>query len=219
MADMAWPHTKAKSDIQPLAYDCIRENTALTSQHAILATHQAAEAISACHERQSKGLKVSKPHFTAPTVTYDTRTMTLFEDNTVSLSTVEGRVRCPLVLPRDEIGYQWQFLNDERWELTESTLTARDGAYYLYIGFRRFRTDREREAGDETVENGSVLGVDVGVHKTGDIIGQQEIADLWWFSRSVERKMGASRYSYTKRRTRYSRKPARTTVRTSPSRT
>lgn len=165
-ADMAWPNTKSKSDVQPLAYDSIREDTELGSQHAILATHQVAEAITGCHERRSKGLKASKPHFTAPTVTYDTRTMTLFEDDTVSLSTVEGRVRCPLVLPQDEDGYQWQFLNDERWELTESTLTARDDAYYLHMGFRRFRTEQEREADNEapTVENGTVLGVDLGVN-------------------------------------------------------
>lgn len=165
-ADRAWPNTKSKSDVQPLAYDRIRDETALTSQHAILATHQAAEAITGCHERRAKGLEASKPTFTAPTVTYDTRTMTLFEDYTVSLSTVEDRARCPLVLPQDEDGYQWQFLNDERWELTESTLTARDGAYYLHMGFRRFRTEREREADEETVtaENGTVLGVDLGVN-------------------------------------------------------
>ncbi|WP_273836260.1 transposase [Halococcus sp. PRR34] len=163
-ADMAWPNTKSKSDVQPLAYDTIREETELGSQHAILATHQAAEAITGCYERRSKGLKTSKPRFTAPTVTYDTRTMTLFENNAVSLATVDGRVRCSLVLPQDDDGYQWQFLNDERWELTESTLTARDGAYYLHMGFRRFRTEQEREADKETAEDGTVLGVDLGVN-------------------------------------------------------
>ncbi|EMA52214.1 RNA-guided endonuclease InsQ/TnpB family protein [Halococcus salifodinae] len=163
-ADIAWPEKKSKRDIHPLAYDSIRNDTELTSQHAILATHQAAEAIASCHERRSKGLKTSKPVFTAPTVTYDTRTMTLFEDDTVSLSTVGGRIRCPLVLPEDDDGYQWQFIENERWEMTESTLTARDGAYYLHMGFRRFRTEREREANQETAEDGTVLGVDVGVN-------------------------------------------------------
>lgn len=181
--DMAWPDTKSKSDVQPLAYDSIREDTELGSQHAILATHQTAEAITGCHERRSKGLKVSKPNFTAPTVTYDTRTMTLFEDNSVSLSTVEGRVRCPLVLPQNDDGYQWQFLNDERWELTESTLTARDGAYYLHMGFRRFRTEQEHEAEQETAENGTVLGVDLGVKtlaatSTGMFVSGGELTHL-----------------------------------------
>ena len=181
-ANMAWPNTKSKSDVQPLAYDRIRSETELGSQHTILATHQVAEAITGCDELRSKGQKVSKPTFTAPTVTYDTRTMTLFEDNTVSLATVDGRVRCPLVLPQDDDGYQWQFLNDEQWELTESTLTARDGAYYLHVGFRRFRTEQEREANNEapTAEDGTVLGVDLGVNNlavtsTGMFVGGGEL--------------------------------------------
>jgi hypothetical protein len=80
----------------------------------MLATHQAAEAITGCHEHDRQGRKTSKPEFTAPTVTHDTRTMMLFDDHTVSLSTVDGRVRCPLVLPEDDDGYQWQFLADDR---------------------------------------------------------------------------------------------------------
>ncbi len=40
--DMAWGKCNAKSDVQPLAYDTVREETDLGSQHAILATHQAA---------------------------------------------------------------------------------------------------------------------------------------------------------------------------------
>jgi hypothetical protein len=84
--DMAWGKCNAKSDVQPLAYDDVREQTDLGSQHAILATHQAAQAITGCIERRSNGKKVSKPTFTAPTVKYDTRTMTLFDDDTVSLS-------------------------------------------------------------------------------------------------------------------------------------
>ena len=161
--DMAWPDASDKSDVQPLAYDDVREHTELSSQHAILATHQAAEAISGCQEQKDKGLKASKPTFTSPTITYDSRTMTLFDDNTVSLTTVESRIRCPLDLPQDEDGYQWQFLDDERWELTESTLTARDGNYFLHMGFRRPKTDAERQAEEETAENGTVLGVDLGV--------------------------------------------------------
>ncbi|MDZ7702049.1 MAG: transposase [Halobacteriales archaeon] len=162
--DMAWPDTNAKSDVQPLAYDAVREETELGSQHAILATHQAAEAITGCHEHERQGRRTSKPEFTAPTVTYDTRTMTLFDDYTVSLSTVDGRVRCPLVLPQKDDGYQWQFLDEDRWEATESTLTVREGTYYLHIGFRRHPTETEREAmTDETAGRGTVLGVDLGV--------------------------------------------------------
>lgn len=134
-ADMAWPDTKAKREVQQLTYDAVRQQTELASQHAILATRQAAEAITGCHVHERQGRRTSKPTFTAPTVTYDSRTMTLFEDNTVSLSTINGRIRCPLVLPRNDDGYQWQFLHDDRWEVTESTLTVRDGTYYSILGF------------------------------------------------------------------------------------
>ena len=157
--DMAWEKCNAKSDVQPLAYDSVREQTDLGSQHAILATHQAAEAITGCIERRAKGKKASKPSFTAPTITYDTRTMTLFDDDTVSLSTTESRVRCKLALPDDEDGYQRQYLDSNEWSVTESTLTARDGEYFLHMGFRRYRNDTERN----TAEDGTVLGVDLGV--------------------------------------------------------
>ncbi|QAU12183.1 transposase [Halorubrum sp. BOL3-1] len=157
--DMAWDKCNAKSDVQPLAYDDVREHTDLGSQHAILATHQAAQAITGCIERRSNGKRVSKPTFTAPTVTYDTRTMTLFDDDTVSLSTTESRVRCQLALPTADDGYQRQYIDSDTWSVTESTLTARDGDYLLHIGFRRHKNDAERN----TAEDGTVLGVDLGI--------------------------------------------------------
>lgn len=155
--EMAWNRCHTKRDVQSLAYDAIREKTTLGSQHAILATHQAADAISGCIERERKGRKTSKPRFTASTVTYHARTMTLFDDGTVSLATVGDRIRCPLALPDDEDGYQWQFLDGDEWELTESTLKARDGTYFLHLGFRRPKTERT------TAEDGTVLGVDLGI--------------------------------------------------------
>ncbi|MCY4732887.1 transposase [Natronomonas gomsonensis] len=157
--DIAWGKCNTKSDVQPLAYDDVREHTDLGSQHAILATHQAAQAITGCIERKAKGKKVSKPTFTAPTVKYDTRTMTLFDDDTVSLSTTESRVRCDLALPDADNGYQRQYLDSDEWSVTESTLTARGGDYFLHIGFRRPKTDTERN----TAEDGTVLGVDLGI--------------------------------------------------------
>jgi len=157
--NLAWGQCNTKSDVQPLAYDSVREETDLGSQHAVLATHQAAQAITGCIERQSKAKKVSKPTFTAPTVKYDTRTMTVFDDDTVSLSTTESRVRCPLDLPNANDGYQRQYLDSDEWSVTESTLTVRDGQFFLHIGFRRYKNDTERN----TAEDGTVLGVDLGI--------------------------------------------------------
>lgn len=157
--DLAWDSCDGKRAIQSLAYDDIREKTGLGSQHSILAVHQAAEAISTCLEQRERGLGPSKPQFTSPTVRYDSRTMTLFEDHSVSLATTNSRVRCDLVLPDDADGYQFTYLENKAWELTESTLSVRDGDYFLHLGFRRLSPDTE----DETAENGAVLGVDLGV--------------------------------------------------------
>ncbi|WP_241432740.1 RNA-guided endonuclease InsQ/TnpB family protein [Natrinema pellirubrum] len=97
-----------------------------------------------------------------PPVKYDTRTMTLFDDGTVSLSTVDDRIRCDLTLPDDEGGYQHQYLNNEDWELTESTLSRRDGDYYLHLGFRKPKPEKQVEKqGDD--EDKTVHSVDLGI--------------------------------------------------------
>ncbi len=73
--DMAWGKCNAKSDVQPLAYDDVREETDLGSQHAILATHQAAQAITGCLERdrlKNGGSTAATPRHRP--IAYDTRT-------------------------------------------------------------------------------------------------------------------------------------------------
>jgi IS605 OrfB family transposase len=158
--DAAWGQCRSKSKVQRLAYDEVRERTGLSSQHAILATHQAAGNVKSCMARLEDGKPVSKPTYTSPTITYDSRTMTIFaEDEQVSL-TVSGdrsRVRADLVLPDGEDGYQRQYLDGDEWVPTESTLHLRDGEWFLHLGVRKPKTDRD------TTENGTVLGVDLGV--------------------------------------------------------
>jgi putative transposase len=153
-----------KTYLQDLAYDEVLEETRLGSQHAILATHQAAAALSGVEEIKEldEKYKTSCPKFTATTVKYDTRTMTLFDDDTVSLSTVDDRIRCDLALPDDEDGYQHQYLNDEDWELTESTLSRRDSDYYLHLGFRKPQPEKQVKQRDDD-EDRTVLGVDLGI--------------------------------------------------------
>ena len=148
---------RRKTRLQARVYEDIREGTELASQHAILAIHQAAEALRGVHQLRAHGRSPSKPKFTSPTVTYDSRTMTVDrDDESVSLTTTDRRIQCRLVLPTDDDGYQQQYLYSDEWELTESTLTARDGDYCLHLGFRT-------EATDDTAECGTVLGVDLGI--------------------------------------------------------
>ncbi|GAA0671760.1 RNA-guided endonuclease InsQ/TnpB family protein [Natronoarchaeum mannanilyticum] len=148
-----------KRRLQSLCYDDIRDQTDLGSQHTILACFQAAEALKGIHTRKQEGREYSMPEFTSPTVTYDAKTMTLFDDGTVSLATTASRIRCELVLPEDEEGYQYQYLDSEEWQITESTLTARDGEYYLHLGFRKHSSESETD----TAEDRTVLGVDLGI--------------------------------------------------------
>ena len=89
--------------------------------------------------------------------------MTVFpEKDQVSLTTHGGhsRVRADLVLLDNEEGYQYRYLDGDEREPTESTLHYRDGEWYLYLGFRK-----PNQNADETTENGTVLGVDIGVNE------------------------------------------------------
>ncbi|SFR30901.1 MULTISPECIES: RNA-guided endonuclease InsQ/TnpB family protein [Halorubrum] len=153
-----------KTRLQKLAYDEVREETRLGRQHTILATHQAAAALSGIDDIEAleEDYATSRPEFTADTVKYDTRTMTLFDDGTVSLSTVGDRIRCELVLPDDENGYQYQYLDSEALEITESTLSRRDGGYYIHLEFRKPKPKKRAEVRDDT-EDRTVLGVDLGI--------------------------------------------------------
>jgi len=153
-----------KTRLQQLAYDRVREETRLGSQHAILATRQAAEALSGVDslEGLETDYATSRPTFTSDTVTYDARTMTLFDDGSVSLATVEDRIRVDLGLPADGESPQRQYIDCDEWELTESTVSKRDGRYELHLGFRKPRpkpkSDRLSDDEDRTV-----LGVDLGI--------------------------------------------------------
>ena len=148
----SWGVCHTRSEVQKLAYDQLREETELGSQHAVLATHRAAEAIKRAEERSG-----AKPEFTSPTVAFDTRTMTVFDDRTVSLTTTGERVRCDLKLAEGG-GYQSRYLDDESWEPAKSSLHYRDGEFALHVGFRTPRPDVE-----PPTEGATVLGVDLGV--------------------------------------------------------
>ena len=155
--EIAWPEMTDAGVVQSAAYEMIREQTDLGSQHSVLATRQATSAVRSCVEHHERGRSTSKPSFTAPTVTYDPRSMTVFDDGTVSLATVESRVGCDLALPDESDGYQDQFLDDDAWTLGESTLMVENGEFRLHLGFKKRIAERE------TAEDGTVLGVDLGV--------------------------------------------------------
>ncbi|WP_266079524.1 RNA-guided endonuclease InsQ/TnpB family protein [Haladaptatus caseinilyticus] len=159
----AWGDCHTRSEVQQLAYDVLRERTDLGSQHAVLATHRAAEAIKGALDRSDGDTETAvKPEFTSPTVVYDTRTMTLFDDRSVSLTTTEDRVQCDLVF--QDGGYQTQYLNDDRWEPAKSSLRYRNGEFDLHLGFRAERPEIGASNDNEPSDEGAtVLGVSLGV--------------------------------------------------------
>jgi len=155
--ERAWGVCYTRSDVQQLAYDEVRARTDLGSQHAVLATHQAAEAIKEYVDAPGDDWP-ARPEFSTPPVSYDTRTMTLFEDGAVSLTTTGRRVRCRLSLPSESPSYPERYLESDEWESAKSTLRYRDGDFYLYVGFRKPKPAVEPPSDDATV-----LGVNLGV--------------------------------------------------------
>ena len=160
-SDLAWETCNTKSTVRKLAKDEIKQETELGDQHATLACHEVASSITSCIERRKNGKKASKPQFTSRSMTFDRRTLTVFPDQEkITLTTLgdHSRVHADLCLP-DEDGYQYDYLDSDEWEYTESTLHYRDGDWYTHLGYRT----PKNEDSEPTTENGTVLGVDLGV--------------------------------------------------------
>ena len=160
-SNLAWESEHTQSGVRKVAKGTVEEETNLGSQHSILACHEVAASIQSCIRKRKKGKKATKPHFSSKSITYDRRTLTVFSDKEQVSLTVLGdhsRVRADLALPNDEDGYQYQYLGNEDWEYTESTLHHRDGEWYIHLGYRKEMPDKEAPT-----QNGTVLGVDLGV--------------------------------------------------------
>jgi IS605 OrfB family transposase len=162
---LAWNECHTNSDVRELAKHKIKQDTDLGDQHATLACHEVASAITSYIERRNNAKKASQPRFTSRSMTFDRRTLTVFADQeTISLTTLgdHSRVRADLCLPESENGYQHGYLTSDEWEYTERTLHYRDSGWYIHLGYR---TPKEADAIEATTENGPVLGVDLGVNQ------------------------------------------------------
>lgn len=154
---LAWNKCHTNFDVRELAKHNIKQDTDLGDQHATLACHDVASAITSCIERRNNAKKASQPRFTSRSMTFDRRTLTVFADQeTISLTTLgdHSRVRADLCLPESENGYQHGYLTSDEWEYTERTLHYRDSDWYIHLGDR---TPKEADATGATTENGPVL--------------------------------------------------------------
>jgi IS605 OrfB family transposase len=162
-SNLALENEHTQSGVRSIAKDTVQRETGLNSQHSILACHEVASSIQSCIERRKNGKRTTQPHFTSTSITYDKRTLTVFpEKEQVSLTVLgdHSRVKADLALPSEDDGYQYQYLDDEDWEYTESTLHYRDGEWYVHLGYRKEKPEKEA-----TAQNGTALGVDLGVNQ------------------------------------------------------
>jgi putative transposase len=149
-----------KTKLHNLTYQQAREATdGLNADLVCAARNLAADAAKGVVSRWKNGKRASKPEFTAPTVVYNTNAVTYSDDHCTLAAVGDGRIRAEYVLPPEGENPQTEYLRGDEWELRESTLHYRpeSGDYYLHT------TVAKDEDTSEEAENGTVLGVDVGV--------------------------------------------------------
>jgi len=147
----------SKTELHHRSYEKAREATnELNADLVQAARNRAADALNTCAAKRKTGENPSKPLFASDFVHYNRNAVT-FYDEYATLATVEGRVEARFVLPDDPDAPQNKYLSDP-WEWKEATLHHRDGDWYLHIS-----VVREDDFKPEEAENGTVLGVDIGV--------------------------------------------------------
>lgn len=166
VADAGWNNDPTeiedtKNTLHEQTYTTVREQTSLQASLVQSARNLAADALGNCKDRiLEDGKKASKPKFRGSVVVYNGRTIT-YNDDHVTLATVDDRVIAEFVTPNDEDETPFAEYWTDEWERKEATLHRRDGTYYLHVA-----VEKEVEAvdySDESTENGVVLGVDLNV--------------------------------------------------------
>ena len=154
--------TTSKTTLNNDTYDDVRDKTRLHSNHVQAARNKAADACKSVVEKWKQGKKASMPHFTSPHIVYDHRTAT-FHDEYVSLATVDDRIEPDYVLPsnKQDTPHADYFFTDE-YETTGAELHYTNGNWMLHVHCKK---DMEPDTAEQaTPENGTVLGVDLGVN-------------------------------------------------------
>jgi len=155
--------TTSKTTLDDETYDDVREATDDFNGRLVQAArNKAADACKSVVARWKNGKKASKPRFTSPHVVYDHRTAT-FHDEYVGLATTDGRIEADYVLPDEDSDtpHADYFFSDE-YETTGAELHYTNGTWMLHIHCKR---DVEPDTPEQApTENGTVLGVDLGVN-------------------------------------------------------
>jgi len=150
-----------KNTLHEQTYTTVREQTSLQASLVQSARNLAADALGNCKDRiLDDGKKASKPKFRGSVVVYNGRTIT-YNDDYVTLATVDDRVTAEFVTPEDDEGTPFAEYWTDDWERKEATLHKCDGTYYLHVAVKK--EVALADSNDESTENGVVLGVDLNV--------------------------------------------------------
>jgi len=166
VADTGWNDNPTeiedtKNTLHEQTYSEVREQTSLQASLVQSARNLAANALDNCKDRiLEDGEKASKPEFRGSVIVYNGRTIT-YNDDHVSLATVDDRVTAEYVTPVNEEGTPFEDYWTDEWEKGEATLHKRDGTYYLHVAVKK--EIEPANSSDEESENGVVLGVDLNV--------------------------------------------------------
>ncbi|QSG16373.1 RNA-guided endonuclease InsQ/TnpB family protein [Halapricum desulfuricans] len=166
VADAGWSDDPTqikdtKNTLHEQTYAEVREQTSLQASLVQSARNLAADALDTCKDRiLDDGKKASKPKFRGSVVVYNGRTIT-YNDDHVTLATVDDRVTAEFVTPEDEEGTPFAEYWTDDWERKEATLHKRNGTYYLHVAVEK--EVEPADSGDQQPENGVVLGVDLNV--------------------------------------------------------
>jgi IS605 OrfB family transposase len=157
-------NTKARSAL----YDRLREETDLTANLVQEAIRRAVHAVKSGVDRWKKGKRTNKPEFTSWSMVYDKRSATFYR-NKVSLSTVNGRIKCDFELPADSPTPYEEYVLSEDYEFRASTLQYDQATdeFYFHITTRTFDGDGDEQdysEGSADTEHQTVLGIDLGVN-------------------------------------------------------
>jgi len=183
VADAGWSDDPTeiedtKNTLHEQTYTEVREQTSLQASLVQSARNLAADALGNCKDRiLDDGKKAGKPEFRGSVVVYNGRTIT-YNDDHVTLATVDDRVTAEFVTPNEEDGTPFAEYWTPEWECKGATLHKRDGTYYLHVAVEK--EVEPANSGDEQTENGVVLGVDLNmdgylvVTSTGAFLGNAD---------------------------------------------
>lgn len=123
----------------------------LPSQLAISARTKAAESLKSVYVRTMAGKNASCPQSKRTSIRLDANSYSLWlNKKIISVSTVEGRKKLPLIIP----AYFEQYLT---WKYTSADLFVRNNKVFLHVVFEKDVTD--------IPSNGKFVGIDRGINK------------------------------------------------------